>query len=36
MTVKHLRTVYKQKLASAAAVDPTIASKYCAGYGECA
>ncbi|CAF3214749.1 unnamed protein product [Rotaria socialis] len=36
MTVKHLRTVYKQKLASAAAVDPTIASKYRAGYGECA
>ena len=56
MTVKHLRTVYKHKLASkkakiisifkkindyfpylaAAAVDPTIASKYRAGYGECA
>lgn len=56
MTVKHLRTVYKSKLAckfsndwnesgdlfslsvslGAAAVDPTIASKYRAGYGECA
>ncbi|CAF1141737.1 unnamed protein product [Adineta steineri] len=36
MTVKHLRAVYKHKLASAAAVDPTIASKYRAGYGECA
>ena len=56
MTVKHLRTVYKHKLAckekwicslisfdvneflflAAAAVDPTIASKYRAGYGECA
>ena len=53
MTVKHLRSVYKHKLASkrffylfskrviflylaAAAVDPTIASKYRAGYGECA
>ncbi|CAF0792755.1 unnamed protein product [Rotaria sp. Silwood1] len=36
MTVKHLRAVYKHKLATAAAVDPTIASKYRAGYGECA
>ncbi|UJR26298.1 hypothetical protein I4U23_007636 [Adineta vaga] len=36
MTVKHLRAVYKHKLANAAAVDPTIASKYRAGYGECA
>ncbi|CAF1087645.1 unnamed protein product [Adineta ricciae] len=36
MTVKHLRAVYKHKLASAAVVDPTIASKYRAGYGECA
>ncbi|CAF1310235.1 unnamed protein product [Rotaria sordida] len=36
MTVKHLRAVYKHKLATAAATDPTVASKYRAGYGECA
>ncbi|CAF0972312.1 unnamed protein product [Didymodactylos carnosus] len=36
MTVKHLKLVHKQKLVAAAAIDPSIISKYRAGYGECA
>ncbi|CAF1524847.1 unnamed protein product, partial [Didymodactylos carnosus] len=36
MTVKHLKLVHKQKLVAAAAVDPSIISKYRSGYGECA
>ncbi|XP_013395724.1 transcription factor HES-1 [Lingula anatina] len=36
MTVKHLRTVQRQQMTAAVANDPSVLSKYRAGFNECA